>query len=143
MISGFFEGLCAITIASVGGIYIIGQIKENSRRNQEDIEAIKTMIHEYQEDMKEMLKNNIDDMKVLIDKEKNSSRESLKNEITHLRELVNINASETRADIQRLQMEQKESNNLKMKVAVLTSSVKALHKRLDLEPSPLLNSGED
>ena len=101
------------------------------------------MIHTYQEDMKEILEKNIDDMKVLIDKEKNSSRESLKNEIAHLRELVNINASETRADIQRLQMEQKESNNLKMKVAILTSSVKALHHRLDVEPPPLLKDDEE
>ena len=46
--------------------------------------------------------------------------------------------AETRADIQRLELEQKESNNLKTKIAILSQSVKSLHHRLDVDPPALL-----
>ena len=138
VISGVFEGLAAILIALVGAAVIFGQLKENAKTNKEAIEEIKDMVVKGQEDMKGLLSQSINDMKEMLNKEKNNSREALQNEIAHLRELVNINASETRADIQRLQQEQKESNNLKTKVALISSSVKALHHRLDLDPPTLL-----
>lgn len=143
MVGGIIEGGLGLLIAIATAIFIFGQLKSNAERNAQDIDAIKDMIHTYQEDMKEILEKNVADMKELIDREKHSSRESLQNEIAHLRELVNINASETRADIQRLQAEQKESNNLKMKIAVLTSSVKALHHRLDIDPPVLLKDDDE
>lgn len=135
---GLVEGGVALLVAFAGGVLLIGQIRENAKRNEEDITSIKVMLHEYQESMLTLLTKNMEDMKQLLDREKNNSREAWQNEISHLRELVNINASETRADIQRLQMEQEKSNNLKTKVALLTSSVKALHHRMDVDPPTLL-----
>lgn len=143
MISGAVEGGIALLVALAGGILLIGQIRENAKRNEEDINDIKTMLHENQETTLSLLEKSMEDVKQLLDREKNNSREALQNEISHLRELVNINASETRADIQRLQAEQEKSNNIKMKVALLTSSVKALHHRLDIDPPVVLNSDDD
>ena len=132
--TGVVEGGIALLIALAGALVLFGQIKENAKRNEEDIKTIKEMIYEYQESMLSLLTKSIEDMKQLLDREKNNSREAWQNEITHLRELVNINSNETRADIQRLQAEQEKSNNIKMKVALLTSSVKSLHRRLDVDP---------
>lgn len=143
MISGALEALVAVVLAICGAIFIFGQIKENAKRNEEDIDSIKKMLHEYQDSMLTLLTKNMEDMKQLLDREKNNSREAWQNEIAHLRELVNINATETRADIQRLQAEQEKSNNIKMKVALLTSSVKALHHRLDIEPPVVLRSEDE
>ena len=70
MISGIFEGAVALFIGIVGGIYIIGQLKSNAERNAADIEAIKTMMHEYQEDMKNLISKNLKDVKDLIDTNK-------------------------------------------------------------------------
>jgi hypothetical protein len=142
MISGIFEGAVALFIGIVGGIYIIGQLKSNAERNAADIEAIKTMMHEYQEDMKSLISKNLKDVKDLIDTNKIIQNENLNREITHLKDLINMSNAETRADIQRLELEQKESNNVKMKVAILTQSVKSLHHRLDIEPPALLEEEE-
>ena len=136
--TGAIEGIIALLVAVGTAIFIFGQVKESANASKEAIEEIKDMVIKSQEDLKEMLTKSVTDMKEMLDKEKNNSREALQNEIAHLRELVNINASETRADIQRLQQEQKESNNLKTKVALISSSVKALHHRLDLDPPTLL-----
>ena len=142
MISGVFEGAVGLFVALIGGIYIIGQIKSNAERNAADIEAIKVMMHEYQEDMKALIQKNLNDVKGLIDANKENQREALNREILHIKDMIAMTSNETRADIQRLEMEQKESNNLKMKLAVLSQSVKSLHKRLDIEPPALLEEDD-
>lgn len=139
---GLFEGLAAIAIAVAGGLIIIGQLKSNAERNAADIEAIKTMMHEFQEDMRELISKNLKDVKDLIDTNKIIQNENLNREIAHLKDLINMSNAETRADIQRLELEQKESNNVKMKVAILSQSVKSLHHRLDVEPPALLEDEE-
>ena len=139
---GLFEGLAAIAIAVAGGLIIIGQLKNNAERNAADIEAIKTMMHEFQEDMRELISKNLKDVKDLIDTNKIIQNENLHREIAHLKDLINMSNAETRADIQRLELEQKESNNVKMKVAILSQSVKSLHHRLDVEPPALLEDEE-
>ena len=141
--TGLIEGGIALLIALAGALVLFGQIRENAKRNEEDIQVIKSMMHEYQENMLSLLTKSIEDMKQLLDREKNNSREAWQNEITHLRELVSINANETRADIQRLQAEQEKSNNIKMKVALLASSVKSLHRRLDVEPPIILDDNDN
>lgn len=133
IVSGVLEGGVALLIAIIGAAVLVGQIKENAKRNQEDIEAIKTMMHEYQEDMKHMITKNMSDMKEMINENKAHQSDSLSREVNHLKDLINMSNAETREDIKRLELEQKESNNLKMKVAVLTQSVKSLHRRLDVE----------
>ena len=85
----------------------------------------------------------MDDMKQLLDREKSNSREAWQNEIQHLRELVNINANETRADIQRLENSQRESNRIRERIAIAENSLKSLHKRLDIEPPVVLKNDED
>jgi hypothetical protein len=143
MIGGIFEGAVALFLGTIGGIYVIGQLKSNAERNAADIEAIKTMMHEYQEDMKDLISKNLKDVKDLIDTNKIIQNENLNREIAHLKDLINMSNAETRADIQRLELEQKESNNVKMKVAILTQSVKSLHHRLDVEPPALLEDEDD
>lgn len=138
MISGVIEGGAAVLIASFGCAVIFGQIKNNAERNAADIEAIKVMIHDYQEDMKNMISKNLTDMKDLIDENKMHQAEALGREVAHLKDLISISNAETRADIQRLELEQKESNNLKTKIAILSQSVKSLHHRLDVDPPALL-----
>ena len=135
MISGAVEGAIALLIALAGALVLFGQIRENAKRNEEDIQSIKKMLHEYQESTLTLLTKSIEDMKQLLDREKNNSREAWQNEISHLRELVNINANETRADIQRLENSQRESNHIRERVVLVESSLKSLHKRLDMEPS--------
>lgn len=139
---GLFEGFAAIAIAIAGGLIIIGQLKNNAERNAADIKAIKTMMHEFQEDMRELISKNLKDVKDLIDTNKIIQNENLNREIAHLKDLINMSNAETRADIQRLELEQKESNNVKMKVAILSQSVKSLHHRLDIEPPALLEDEE-
>ena len=139
---GIFEGLAAIAIAVAGGLIIIGQLKSNAERNAADIDAIKTMMHDFQEDMKGLISKNLKDVKDLIDTNKAMQNENLNREIAHLKDLINMSNAETRADIQRLELEQKESNNVKMKVAILSQSVKSLHHRLDVEPPALLDDEE-
>ena len=139
MISGgVIEGMVALAVAIGGGLIIFGQIKNNAERNATDIEAIKNMMHEFQEDMKDLISKNLADVKELIDTNKIMHSENLNREISHLKDLINMSNAETRADIQRLELEQKESNNVKMKVAILSQSVKSLHHRLDIDPPALL-----
>lgn len=139
MLSGAFEGAVALLLGIVGAIYIFGQVKENAKRNERDISTIKEMMREFQESMMELLSKNMKDMKDLLDTQKENQRESLEREVSHLKDLISISSAETREDIKRLQAEQKESNNLKMKIAVLSQSVKSLHHRLDLDPPILLD----
>lgn len=138
MIGGLIEGGAALVVALVGGIFIFGQLKSSAERNASDIDAIKTMMHEYQEDMKKLIEKNLEDVKALIDANKENQRDALNREIVHIKDMIAMTANETREDIKRLEQEQKESNNLKTKIAILSQSVKSLHHRLDLDPPPLL-----
>lgn len=135
---GIIEGLAAIAVAVGGGLIIFGQMKNNAERNAADIEAIKTMMHDFQEDMKDLLLKNMYDVKQLIDLNKQHQKESLEKEISHLKDLISLTNSETRADIQRLQSEQRESNNLRAKILLMQSSLKALHHRLDIDPPVII-----
>lgn len=135
---GIIEGGATLIVAIFGGIFLFGQLKNNAERNAADIEAIKVMMHEFQEDMKDLISRNLEDVKDLIDANKINQRESLEREISHIKDLLNVSSIETREDIKRLEAAQKESNNLKMKIAVLMQSVKSLHHRLDIDPPALL-----
>lgn len=138
MMGGLIEGGVALLVVVFGGIFIFGQVKANAERNAADIKAIKTMMKEYQEDIKGMISSNIKDMEQMLKMQRDHARENLEREVNHLRDLVNMSSAETREDIRRLEAAQKESNNIKMKVAILAQSVKSLHRRLDIEPPALL-----
>lgn len=137
-----WEGLVALLIGLVTAVFIFGQVKENARKNEQDINTIKEMMSTFQESMIELLSKNMADMRDMLDTQKEHQKEALEREISHLKDLIAISSNETRADIQRLQAEQKESNNLKMKLAILAQSVKSLHHRLDIDP-PVLLDDED
>ena len=139
MISGVLEGGIALLVAIATAIFIFGQLKSNAERNAKDIDAIKAMIHEYQEDMKDMISRNMKDMKALIDENKLNQSDALAREVQHLRDLINMNNTEIRADIRRIEERQESSNRLRERFAIMAASVKSLHKRLDIEPPALLN----
>ena len=138
MISGVFEGAVALFLAIVGAIYIAGQVRANATRNQADINDIKGMIKEYQECTQTLIEKNMEDMKDLLDTNKEHQADALSREVSHLKDLISFTNNETRADIQRLQNEQRESNNLKAKILLMQSSLKALHHRLDIEPPVII-----
>ena len=134
MISGLIEGGAAILIAIAGGLYVVGQMRENARKNEKDIEIIKKLITESQENMLSLLEKAMEDVKQLIDHEKEHSRENLGREIAHIKDLLNITATETREDIKRLESAQRESNRVKERLAITENSVRSLHHRLDIKP---------
>jgi predicted nucleic acid-binding Zn-ribbon protein len=140
---GLFEGLAAIAIAAAGGLIIIGQLKSNAERNAADIEAIKTMMHEFQEDMRELISKNLADVKQLIELNKENQRDALNREITHIKDMIAMTSSETREDIQRLESAQRESNKIKERLALAESSLRSLHRRLDIEPPINLHGDND
>ena len=137
-----WEGLIALLIGLITAVFIFGQVKENARKNEQDINTIKEMMTTFQESMTDLLSKNMADMRDLLDTQKEHQKEALEREIAHLKDLIAISSNETRADIQRLQAEQKESNNLKTKIAVLMQSVKSLHHRLDIDPPVLLEDDD-
>ena len=139
---GLFEGFAAIAIAAAGGLIIIGQLKSNAERNAADIDAIKTMMHEFQEDMRELISKNLKDVKDLIDANKENQRDALNREITHIKDMIAMTSSETREDIKRLEIRQDQANHLREKYAILAQSVKSLHRRLDIEPPALLDDND-
>lgn len=149
MLSGLIEGGIALAIAVVGASVLVGQMRENSRKNEEDIKSIREaltegqevmreLIREYQEGMQEMLTKGMNDMKEMLDREKNNSHDNLNREIAHLKDLINISSNETREDIKRLEARQDQSNHLREKYALMAASLKSLHHRLDLEPPVLI-----
>ena len=142
MFSGIVEGAATLVVALVGGIFIFGQLKSSSERNAADIEAIKVMMHEYQEDIKGMITKYINDMKNLIDENKVNQRENLEREISHIKDLLNVSSTETREDIKRLEAAQRESNKVKERLALAEASLRSLHKRLDIE-TPLISRDRD
>ncbi len=149
MISGAVEGGIALLIAICGAFALFGQIKENakrneediqsiSRRNEEDIKAIKDMIEKYQRLTHDLLEKSMFDMKQLLDADKEHQRETMNVEILHLRDLISITNNEIRDDIKRLEVTQLEVNRFREKLALVCASVKSLHKRLDLQVPALL-----
>lgn len=138
MLSGVLEGGAAILIALFGCAVIFGQVRENAKRNEADIEAIKVMMHEYQEDMKDLIMKNLQDVKALIETNKENQRDALNREISHIKDMISITSNETREDIKRLEARQDQANHLREKYALMAASLKSLHHRLDLEPPALL-----
>ena len=143
IVSGVLEGGVALLIAIIGAAVLVGQIKENAKRNQEDIEAIKTMMHEYQEDMKHMITKNMSDVKQLIELNKENQRDTLNREISHIKDMIAMTSSETREDIKRLEMRQDQANRIKERLALAEASLRSLHKRLDIEPPINLQGNND
>lgn len=140
---GLFEGLAAIAIAAAGGLIIIGQLKSNAERNAADIDAIKTMMHEFQEDMRELISKNLADVKQLIELNKENQRDALNREITHIKDMIAMTSSETREDIKRLEIRQDQANRVKERLALAEASLRSLHKRLDIEPPISLHDNND
>ena len=142
IISGALEAGVALFLGIAGGIYIIGALNANAKRNTKDIEAIKVMIRDYQESVKEAVMKNMADMKALIDASKDQQRDSLNREISHIKDILNMSSMETREDIKRLEAAQRESNKIKERLAIAENSLKSLHKRLDVEPPINLHDSE-
>ena len=107
----------------VGGAFLVARIESTTKSNREAIESLANLIRQNMQDTKDLLELN-----------KEQQRESLSREISHLKDLISINNNEMRADIQRLDLSQRESNRIRERLAVTESSVKSLHKRLDIEP---------
>lgn len=120
------SGLEAL-IACAGGIYIIGQIKATAEANRKGLETLKT-------DLTNLLEKNNIAMHELLDSFKAHQRENLEREVNHLKDLLDVSIRETREDIKRLEARQSESNRVKERLALVESSVRSLHKRMDLEP---------
>ena len=135
---GIVEGGAALAVALFGAIFIFGQLKSNAERNAADIDAIKTMMHEYQEDMKALIEKNLADVKTLIDANKENQRDALNREILHIKDMITMTSNETREDIKRLEARQDQANHLREKYALMAASLKSLHHRLDIEPPALL-----
>ena len=154
MISGgIIEGGAALVVALIGGIFIFGQVKSNADRNAADIEAMKTMIHEYQEgmkgmiheyqeDMKAMILKNLQDVKDMMAANKENQKDALEREISHIKDMIAMTSNETREDIKRLETRQDQANHLREKYALMAASLKSLHHRLDIEPPALLEDEE-
>lgn len=136
---GIIEGAAALLVGAVAAIFVVAKINANAARNTQDIEVIKTMIAENQKNLTSLLEKGMSDMRAMIDENKFHQTEALNREISHLKDLINISNSETRADIQRLEVRQEQANRVKERVALLTQSVKSLHHRLDEEPPVLLD----
>lgn len=136
---GIVEGGITLLVCIFGGIFLFGQLKQSAERNACDINTIKGMLKDYQEDMKAMISQNLADVKSMIDENKENQRDALNREISHIKDLIAMTASETREDIKRLEVRQDQANHLREKYAVLVQSVKSLHKRLDIEPPALLD----
>ena len=142
MLSGAIEGGAAILIALAGAFIIFGQMKENARRNKEDIEAIRDALTEGQEAMQEMLIKGMNDVKEILDREKSNSRESLSREVAHMRETLAMTVNEIREDIRRLEQNQTETIRMREELALVKQSLRSLHHRLDIEPPKLLGHEE-
>ena len=142
ILSGALEAGVALFLGIAGGIYIIGALNANAKRNTKDIEAIKVMIRDYQESVKEAVMKNMADMKALIDASKDQQNDSLNREISHIKDLIAMTSNETREDIKRLEARQAESNRVKERLAIAENSLRSLHKRLDVGPPINLHDSE-
>ena len=143
MTGGIIEGAAGILVAIFGAIFIFGQVRENAKRNETDINAIKEMIKESQEETKELLRQNMQDVKDMLDEQKEVQNSALSREILHVKDTLNLTINEIRDDIRRLEMNQNENAKLREEVILLRSSVKSLHKRLDVEIPDGIRGYED
>ena len=143
MTGGIIEGAAGILVAIFGAIFIFGQVRENAKRNETDINAIKEMIKESQEETKELLRQNMQDVKDMLDEQKEVQNSALSREILHVKDTLNLTINEIRDDIRRLEMNQNENAKLREEVILLRSSVKSLHKRLDVEIPDSIKGYED
>ncbi len=141
--SGVIEGGIALLIALAGAFVLFGQIRENAKRNEEDIQAIKVMIEKYQQTMHDTLTKSMSDMKELFEVDKNHQKESFNAEISHLKDLISMSNNELRDDIKRVEERQYEVNKFRERLAIITASVKSLHRRLDIEIPTLLDEDKD
>lgn len=141
--SGAFEGLCALVIAIGGAIYVVGQVKENSRKNEKDIAEMKESMLKCQSDMKELMVQNIQDVKDMLEDNKENAHNSLITEIQHIKETWTLSINEIREDIRRLEMNQSETVRLREDLSLLKQSVRALHHRLDLDIPDNIKHHED
>lgn len=116
-----------LLVAAAGGIYMVGQIKATAEANRQGLETLK-------KDLTALVEKNIESMHDLLEASKAHQRENLEREISHLKDLVDITSRETREDIKRLEARQSESNRVKERLALAESSIRSLHKRLDIEP---------
>ena len=91
----------------------------------------------------DLLEKSMADVKELIDTQKDHSRETMNREIAHLKDLISLTNAETRADIQRLEQRQAESNRVKERIALAEASLRSLHKRLDRLPDSYENEDEN
>ena len=136
--SGMVEGIIALVIAVITAVFIFGQIKENARKNEQDIGDIKDMISDYQKNMQELLEKSMGDMKELLNTNRINQKEALEREIHHVQSLISLTTQEVHEDIRRIETKLEEVNKVREKVALLSQSVRSLHKRLDIEvPSTL------
>lgn len=130
---GVIGALITLLLGAAGGIFLVGQMKANAEHNKKDIEAIKAMMKEYQESMKDLLLKSMTDMRTLLDTNKEHQKESLEREINHIKDLIAISSNETREDIKRLEARQAESNRVKERLAIAENSLRSLHHRLDID----------
>ena len=106
-----------------GGIFLVGRIESTTKANREAIESLASLIKQNMQDTKDLLAIN-----------KEQQREALRTEISHIKDLMKISNDETRGDLKRLEEAQLASNRIRERLAVAESSIKSLHKRLDIEP---------
>ena len=137
--SGVLEGGVALLIGVITAVFIFGQIRENARKNESDISDIKKMISDYQKNTQELLEKSMDDMKELLNTNRINQKEALEREIAHVQNLITMTTQEVHDDIRRIEARLEEINKIREKTALLTASVKSLHRRLDLETPPLLD----
>ena len=131
---GIIEGAAALIVGAVAAIFVVAKINANADKNTKDIDIIKTMIAENQKSLMALLEKGMSDMRAMIDENKFHQTEALNREISHLKDLINISNSETRSDIQRLELRQNESNQMRERLSLAEASLRSLHKRIDLEP---------
>lgn len=139
---GMIEGGVAFLVALAGAIFLFGQIKENAKRNEEDIKTIKDMVEKYQIATHSLLEKSMADMKELLEANKEHQKETMNVEILHLRDLISLTNSEIRDDIKRIEIRQEDVNKFRERLALLTASVKSLHKRLDIQVPALLDDDD-
>jgi hypothetical protein len=101
------------------------------------------MIEKYQQTMHDTLTKSMSDMKELFEVDKNHQKESFNAEISHLKDLISMSNNELRDDIKRVEERQYEVNKFRERLAIITASVKSLHRRLDIEIPTLLDEDKD
>lgn len=112
MISGWLESNI-VSIITVGAsvVYFISKIDSSNKANRD---FFQNEIHH----ISELLKLN---------------HQTLQGEIQMLKEKNEMEFKGIKDDINRLEVKQSESNNIKERTALLEASLKSLHKRIDKE----------